>query len=448
MQQSVQFVTTPDGVNIAVATMGAGTPLIIIPGWISHLELEWEIPPMRDLFERLAENHLLVRYDKRGTGLSDRGITDYSPEANLNDLEAIIKAIGLQRPAIMGYSQGGPISIAYAVANPDNVSSLILYGSYHDGTTAYFRDLIDGFVGLMKADWGGYGATAVMDMFIPGMPPEVRASFADFQRQAADAEGAIATFESLFDFTVTDLLPQVRTPTLVLHRRGDKTCPFEQGREMAARIPGARFVPLEGDIHVMALGDVEPIISSIHDFLAGEEGPSSAPAIREGVQTILFTDIVGSTEMTQRLGDKKAQELLRQHDDAVRRSLRMTGGTEVKHTGDGIMASFASAARAIACARSIQGEVARYSELNPDDAIAVRIGLNAGEPVKEGDDIFGTAVQLARRICDQAGPGQVFVSDVVRQLVAGKDVTFRDLGPAELKGIQEPVQIYEVLPVS
>jgi class 3 adenylate cyclase len=217
---------------------------------------------------------------------------------------------------------------------------------------------------------------------------------------------------------------------------------------MAARIPGARFVPLEGDIHVMALGDVEPIIASIRDFLAGEEGPSSAPAIREGLQTILFTDIVGSTALTQRLGDEKAQELLVAHNDAVRRSLRMTGGAEVKHTGDGIMASFASAARAIACARSIQGEVAQYNELNPDDAIAVRIGLNAGEPVKEGEDIFGTAVQLAARICDQAGPGQVFVSDVVRQLVAGKNVTFRDAGPAELKGIAEPVQLYEVLSVS
>ena len=227
-------------------------------------------------------------------GSPTANITDYTPEANLRDLEAIIDALGLKQPALMGYSQGGPIAIAYAAANPDNISHLILYGSYHDGTTAYFRDLIDGFVALIEADWGGFGATATMEMFIPGLPPEVRALFADFQRQAATAEGAIATLQSLFEFKVTNLLPEVRTPTLVLHRRGDKTCPFQQGRELASRIPGARFVPLEGDIHVIALGDVEPIISNIADFLPAMKAPPGG-AIREGLQTILFTDIVGST---------------------------------------------------------------------------------------------------------------------------------------------------------
>jgi class 3 adenylate cyclase/pimeloyl-ACP methyl ester carboxylesterase len=445
VQQQIQFIQSPDGVGLAVATCGAGTPLIIIPGWISHLELEWGIPLFREFVGRLAEDHLVVRYDKRGTGLSDRDVSDFSPEANLRDFEAIVDGLGLRKPAIMGYSQGGPISITYAVEHPDNVSHLIIYGSYHDGTTAYFNDLIDGFTGLMKADWGGFGATAMLEMFVPGVSQEVRVFFAEFQRQAASAEAAIATMKSLFDFTVTDLLSQVKTPTLVLHRRGDKTCPFQQGREMAARIPGARFVPLEGDIHVIHLGDIDPIVNAIQDFVHGGEGPSRAAGVREGLQTILFTDLVGSTELTQRLGDAKAQELLREHNEAVRNGLKMLGGSEIKHTGDGIMASFPSAFRAITCAQGIQAAVAARNETDGDNQIAVRIGLNAGEPVAEGGDIFGTAVQLAKRICDHAGPGKVLVSDVVRQLVAGKGVEFRDAGKAELKGFSEAAQLYEIV---
>ena len=280
MEQRIQFVTAPDGVSLAVATMGSGPPLVIIPGWISHLELEWQFPASRDVFTRLAENHLLVRYDKRGTGLSDRDVNDYSPEANLKDLESIIDALGLRRPALLGYSQGGPIAIAYAVQTPDNVSHLILYGSYHDGTTAYLRELHDGFAQLIKADWGGYGGTAMMEMFIPGLPPEARAGFAEFQRQAATAEGAIATLTSFFEFVVTDLLSKVTTPTLVLHRRGDKVCPFQQGRELAARIPGARFVPLDGDIHVIGLGHIELLLRASRNSSVARRaqpfGPGSA----------------------------------------------------------------------------------------------------------------------------------------------------------------------------
>lgn len=446
MQQQIQFIQSSDGVGLAVATLGAGPPLIIIPGWISHLELDWAFPAGREFYQRLAERNLLVRYDKRGTGLSDRGVTDYSPEANLRDLEAIISGLGLKKPALMGYSQGGPIAVAYAVEHPEDVSHLILYGSYHDGTTAQFRDLVDGFVALIKADWGGYGATAMLEMFVPGLPPEGRAGVADFFRHAADADGAIATLTSLFDFRVTELLPQVKTPALVLHRRGDKTCPFQQGREMAARIPGARFVPLEGDIHVLVLGDVEPIVTAVGDFLAGQEGASTRRRASEGLQTIVFTDIVGSTELTQKLGDAGFQELLRAHNQAVRSGLDLMGGTEIKHTGDGIMASFPSATRAITWAIGMQNAVAERNEAEPGQPIAVKIGLNAGEPLAEDGDIFGTAVQMARRICDSAGPGQILASDVVRQLAAGKGIEFRDLGKAELKGYAEAVALYEIKP--
>ncbi len=445
MQQQIQFVTAPDGVKLAVATMGAGPPLVIIPGWISHLELDWTWPQSHDVFERLARNHLLVRYDKRGNGLSDRDVNDYSPEAQISDLDTIIGALGLRGVALLGYSQGGPISIAYAVQNPDNVSHLILYGTFHDGKTTHFHGLVDAFVALIRADWGGFGATTMLEVFIPGAPPEAREAFAEYQRQAASAEGAAATLLGSTEFVVSALLPQVTTPTLVLHRRGDKACPFQQGREIAARIPGARFVPLEGDIHVISLGDTEPLIAAIDDFLSGQEGPRASAKVGEGPLTILFTDMEGSTTLTQRLGDEAAQELVRAHNAIVRDALKAHGGSGIKHTGDGIMASFPSASRAITCAVSIQNAVAARNQTDPANPIGVRIGLNAGEPVAEEADLFGTAVQLARRICDQAAPGQVLVSDVVRQLVAGKGFLFSDMGEARLKGFDEPHRMYEVV---
>jgi class 3 adenylate cyclase/pimeloyl-ACP methyl ester carboxylesterase len=424
--------------------MGSGLPLIIVPGWISHLELDWYLPQSHDLFERLARNHLLVRYDKRGTGLSDRNVDDYSLKAQVSDLEAVINALGLRGVALLGYSQGGPISVAYAVEHPEVVSHLILYGTYHGGERPDVQRLVDAFVALIRADWGGYGATTMLEVFVPGAPPEAREFFAEYQRQSANAEDAARTLVSSLEYEVTALLAQVVTPTLVLHRRGDKAAPFQQGREIAAHIPGARFVPLQGDIHVIWLGDTEPLISAIEDFLSGEEGPRVVTKGAEGPQTILFTDIEGSTALTQSLGDAKAQELLRTHNTIVRDALKTCGGSEIKHTGDGIMASFPSASRALECAIAIQRAVAGHTEEHPETPIRVRVGLNAGEPVVEEEDLFGTAVQMARRVCDRAEAGQVLVANVVRELASGKGFLFSDVGDVVLKGFEDPVRLYEV----
>ena len=446
MQQQIQFATAPDGVKLAVATMGAGSPLVIVSGWISHLELDWTWPQPHDLFERLARNNLLVRYDKRGTGLSDRNVSDYSLDAQVRDLQAIVEQLQLHGVALLGYSQGGPIAISYTAQHPQNVSHLILYGTYHSGSQMgqNARALVDAVVSLIRADWGGYGASTMLEMFIPGAPPEGRHAFAEYQRQAATAEDASSLLQANLTYDVTPILPQLTTPTLVLHRRGDRAVPFQQGREMASYIRGARFVPLEGDIHVIWFGDTEPLVTAIEDFLSGEEGPRAAARAPEGPVTILFTDMEDSTTLTQRLGDAKAQELLRLHNGIIRESLNIHGGSEIKHTGDGIMASFPSASRAIACAVAIQRRLARHNQENPETPINVRIGLNAGEPIAEEQDLFGTAVQLAARVCAHAQPGHILASDVVRQLAAGKGFRFADKGEAELKGFEEPHRLYEV----
>jgi class 3 adenylate cyclase/pimeloyl-ACP methyl ester carboxylesterase len=425
-----------------VGTVGSGPPLLIAPSWISHLELDWNLG--RDFWERLASHHLLVRYDKRGSGLSDRGVGDYSPQAHVRDLEAIIDALGLSGVALLGTSQGGPICITYAVRHPDKVSHLIILGGFHNGQTAFFRDLVEAFIALIRADWGGFGAASMLDVFMADAPPELRIIAAEYQRQAATAEDAAATWLTVFDFNVTDVLPEVKAPTLVLHRRGDRAVPFQQGREIAAIIPGARFVPLEGDIHTIHFGDTEPLIAAIEQFLLGPEAPRAARRVAESLQTILFTDMVGSTSLTQRIGDAKAQEVLRIHNRIIRGALQLHGGREVKHTGDGLLASFPAATRGLHCAVAVQRALAEHNRANPETPIHVRVGLNAGEPVAEDGDVFGTAVQLAARVCAEAESGQILAADVVQQLAAGKGFVFTDKGKVPLKGFKKRVRLYEV----
>jgi class 3 adenylate cyclase/pimeloyl-ACP methyl ester carboxylesterase len=445
VEQQIRFVTAPDGVNLAVATLGSGPPLVLVPGWLSHLEIDWRDRYARSLFERLASERQLVRYDKRATGLSDRNLADYSLGAQVRDLEAIVEQLQLRRIALLGYCQGGPIAIRYAVLHPESVSGLILYAAFHAGSQ--WREIRPGvtaaFASLIRADWGGYGASTMADVFVPGAQPRFRELFAAYQRQTATAQDAVSMLEAMQEYEVTPLLSQIAAPTLVLHRREDQAVPFQQGREIASNIRGARFVPLEGNIHIIWLGDTEPLVTAIDGFLSGLEGPRPRSLVREGLQSVLFTDVEGSTALTQRLGDAKAREVLRRHERIVREALQAHGGAEVKTTGDGFMASFSSATRALECAIAMQRAFAAHNE-SAEEPIRVRIGLNAGEPIAEDEDLFGTAVNLAARIAAKAEGGEILASDVVRQLVAGKGFLFSDRGDVALRGFEDPVRLYEV----
>ena len=455
MEQQIRFCTSSDGVRIAYATVGQGSPVVRIRPWFTHLEFEWENPMWRAFIDGLSARHLLVRHDARGMGLSDHRVSDYSPEAHVRDLEAVVDALGLERFALYGQSQGGATAITYAVRYPERVSRLILHGSF--ARMGWLVDTEEGqqrfeaALTLIRQGWGkdlpAY-RQFFTSLFMPDADAEAIRQFNEFQRISASAENATAVLSAMRDTDVSEFLSLVRAPTLVVHCRGDAIVPFESGRELAAGIPGARFLPLDGRNHAILPHEpaAEVLGKAEEEFLGeGEEGaPAAEGRASGGLVTILFTDMEGSTTLTQRLGDAKAQEVLRTHNTIVRDALKAHGGTEIKHTGDGIMASSHSASRALECAIAIQRAVAARAEEQPEMPLRVRIGLNAGEPIAEDQDLFGTAVQLAARICAHAEPGQILAPTVVRELAAGKGFLLADLGQIALRGFEDPVRLYEV----
>jgi len=433
--------------------VGQGPPLVRALGWLTHLEYEWENPLWRFFIDGMSRRYLLVRFDGRGMGLSDRQVSDYSLEAHVRDLEAVVDALGLERFALYGISQGGPTAITYAVRHPERVSHLILYGSF-----ARFLDTEEGrqqaeaMFTLIRQGWGSDVPAyrqLFTSLFMPDADIDAIRAFNELERVSASADNVVGLMTAVLDIDVTQLLPQVTVPTLVVHRRGDAIVPFESGRELATGIPGARFLPLDGRNHWPLPSEPGAAVmgKAIFEFLSEGDGAAAMAAepAREtrGLVTILFTDMEGSTTLTQRLGDAKAQEVLRTHNTIVRDALKAHNGSEIKHTGDGIMASFASASRALECAIAMQTAFAEHNE-SAQEPIRVRIGLNAGEPIAEEKDLFGTAVIMAARIAAQAASGEILVANVVRELCAGKGFLFADRGETALRGFEDPVRLYEV----
>ena len=443
MEQQIRFCTTSDGVRIAYAVAGEGPPLVMVLGWVSHLEFQWEDPEWRSWIEPYARHFLLIRYDKRGTGLSDRGVKDFSVEARLRDLEAVTDHMKLRRFALWGASEGGAVAIAFTARNPHRVSRLVLYGTHASGLSRGREEASKAVVDLVRAEWG-LGSRTLSTIFNPEATPEDERSFLKLQQVGATREDAADMLQANMEVDVSDLLPLVKCPTLVVHATGDLAVPLELGREIAAGIPNARFVPIESERHVVAEEAQAQARKAILDFLQEEDQAAVAPSAPGGVHTILFTDMESSTALRRKLGDAKVQELVRKHNQIVREALKTSGGNEIKHTGDGIMASFSTATSALQSAIAIQQGVATYVGQQPDMPLGVYIGLNAGEPIAEEQDLFGTSVDLAKRICEHAQPGQILVSNVVRELSEGKGFLFGDIGDVVPKGFEQPVRLYEV----
>jgi class 3 adenylate cyclase/pimeloyl-ACP methyl ester carboxylesterase len=443
MEPRIQYAQTADGVSIAFSTLGEGMPWLQTPsGPCGVLQVEWQVPEFRAWYERLARKRMLVQYDCRGTGLSERAVDDYSLDAMVRDLEAVADCLELPSFTLWGSVNFGPVAIAYAARHPERVSQLMLWCTYARGSD-YFTPQIETMTALVEKDWRLY-TEALCHYFLGFSTGETTGRLAALIRKSVTPEKWQAAYGTTAKFEVEALLPEVKAPTLVLHRRQLPWLSVDVATDLASRIPGAQLALLEGASGGYAVEDWQAVLAAIDNFLGESEEAAPPEAPTAGAfRTILFTDVEGSTALTERVGDAKAREVLRAHERIVREALRAHGGAEVKAMGDGFMASFASATRALECAIAMQRAFAAHNE-TAGEPIRVRIGLNAGEPIAEERDLFGTAVNMAARIAAEAEGGEILASDVVRQLVAGKGFLFSDRGEVELRGFEEAVRLYEV----
>jgi class 3 adenylate cyclase/pimeloyl-ACP methyl ester carboxylesterase len=443
MEPQIRFCTSADGIRIAYAAVGEGPPLVTTPSSWESMSFVLQNRVGGRFYEALAKRYTVIRYDRRGVGLSDRERTDFTLQADLEDLETVADGLALKRFALMGSFHLGPAVIVYAARHPHRISRLILYGTYACGRVLTREDVKRSLMSMVRSHWG-IASRTLADMTAPGVGGEMLEAIARDERESATGEMVAKLVEMAYATDVVELLPEVKVPTLVVHRRGDRVIPFRLSRELTSVLPAARLVALEGVIHWPWFGDSDSVLKAIDEFLREGEEAAGAEAPEAGAfRTVLFTDVEGSTALTQRLGDARARELLREHERIVREALKAHGGAEVKTIGDGFMTSFSSATRALESAIAMQRAFAAHNE-SAEEPIRVRVGLNAGEPIAEEKDLYGTAVNLAARICGQAEPGQILASDVVQQLAAGKGFVFADQGEATLKGFEKPVRLHEV----
>jgi class 3 adenylate cyclase len=448
MEPQIQYTKTADGVNIAYWSTGTGPPLVVLPVAVfSHVQLEWQMPHYRHWYELLSDDCTLIRYDQRGCGLSDRAVSELSMDAQMRDLEAVLDAAGLDRCAVWAPIITAPLGIHFASTNPERVSHLVLWCGFARYADWAASPVVQGVLAILDKDWDLFTQT-VAHAGLGWTESAPAQQYAAYMRECVSYDVAKATFAALKDVDVDAELSSVRCPTLVLHRRQAAFPPVDVSRSLAARIPNARFGLFEGTSLASFVGDVDSETGRIMEFLKGSEASSEAQASHAGtVRIILFTDVEGSTAITQRLGDARARELMREHEQITRDQLKAHGGTEVKTMGDGFMASFGSATKAVECAIDLQRVVlaaGRDSEGANRERLSVRVGLNVGEPIEEESDLFGTAVILAARIAAAAGGGQILVSEAIRQIVAGKGFEFADRGKVALRGFDDLVSLYEV----
>jgi class 3 adenylate cyclase len=401
-----------------------------------HVQLDWQTT-FSYMFQPLARNHRFVWFDWPGTGLSDRDAIDFSMDAMLRSIEAVVARTGLEKFALSSLTTGVPIAVTYAAARPERVSHLILA----DGWTK-FSEVEQAVVwqaekALRDKDWLIYTETATRVLF-GFQDQEFAQQLAEYLRACVEPDACRAVLAAMEHYDVSALLPKVAAPTLVVHNQNSPWAPVQAGQRLAARIANSRFLLVEDPAWAR-------LPALIDEFLGEGEEPArgAEPAAAGAFRTVLFTDLAGSTSMMQRLGDAKGRAVLREHERIMREALKAHGGTEVKTMGDGFMACFTSATRALECAIAMQRAFAQHNE-SAEEPIRVRIGLNAGEPIAEDEDLFGTAVILAARIAAKAEGGEILVSDVVRQLVAGKGFLFSDRGDVVLRGFEDPVRLYDV----
>ncbi|GAA4290143.1 adenylate/guanylate cyclase domain-containing protein [Mycobacterium paraffinicum] len=418
---------------------GEGPDLVVAPGFISHLEIMWEEPSVAHFYSRLASFRRVITFDKRGTGLSDPATHAPTLEESVDDLRAVMDAAGCESADVVGISEGGTMAMLMTASHPDRVNALVLYGTFTrllrapDYPLGVTEEQLSKLVKLSASGWGegvGLGGWAPSRRGDAGL----RRWWARVQRMAA-SPGMVRNIFALYpQLDIRDVLSAIQVPTLVLHRRDDRMVRVEMGRYLADRIRGAKFVELDGTDHLFFTDDADTLLDEIEEFLTGVR---PLPAVERVLATVLFTDIVDSTQQAVKLGDQRWKELLGRHDAQVRRQLERFRGREVNTTGDGFLAQFDGPARAIRCAMAIRDALRSLG-------IEVRVGVHTGEVELRDDDISGIAVHIAARVAAAAAAGEVLVSRTVVDLVAGSGLGFAARGEHTLKGVAGEWQLFAV----
>ena len=418
-------------VNIAYQVVGDGPiDLVYIPGWVSNVELIWEKPKPSRFLERLASFSRLILFDKRGTGMSDRVSNDRLPtlEERMDDVRAVLDAVGCERAALVGHSEGGSMSLLFAATYPERARALILLGVFarrirtDDYPWAPSLEERLETIESVERDWGtGLDITE----YAPHEDPALLQWYSTCLRRSASPGAAAALLRMNSEIDTRHVLPTIQVPTLVIHRTADRDVTVDEGRWIADQIPRARFVELPGDEHLIWAGDQDALLAEIEEFLTGTRSPQEYDRV---LSTVLFTDIVASTERARALGDRAWRDVLDEHHARIRDVLGQHRGLEVDTAGDGFFASFDGPARAIRAACAIRDGVRQLG-------LEIRAGLHTGECELMRDKIGGIAVHTGARVAAAARPGEVLVSSTVKDLVAGSGIVFVDRGEQELKGL-------------
>ena len=416
-------------VNVAYQVTGEGPfDLVLVHGFYSHLEVDWDHPASRHMIERLSSFSRLIRFDKRGTGLSDRSVGMPDFEARMDDMRVVMDAVGSERAALFGYSEGGPMCVLFAATYPARTRALVLYGTYakrlrsDDYPWAPTWEERVAAAEALERMWGSHFDLQTM---APNAPADLVEWIGVRGRAGLSPRGAHDLILMNSKADVRDALPLVQAPTLVLHRTGDRDSNVEEGRYVAGRIPGAKFVELPGDDHMPHVNS-DQILDEVEEFLTGAK---PAPPSARVLATVLFTDVVGSTEKAQQLGDRAWAELLERHHDVLRRELIRFGCEEIDTAGDGFLALGEGPTSTIRCALSIRDAVLPLG-------LSVRAGVHTGEVERpRGGSPRGIAVHVGARVAAAAGANEVFVSSTTNDLVAGSGIELEDRGEFELKGV-------------
>jgi class 3 adenylate cyclase len=422
------------GIDIAYQMNGSGPfDLVWVQGYANNVELHYEIPEVTHFVSRLSSFCRLIRFDRRGTGLSDRTVSPGTTlEQRMDDVRAVMDAAGSCRAALLGVSEGGPMSIMFAATYPERASALVLYGTFAQSSMRAANFSPEEIEARLAAVEQGWGSGRSAERFAPSADAAFVRRWARFERMSCTPSAAAALMRASYEFDVRDLLPHIRVPTLVLHRTGELAVPVEHGRYLGTHIPGAKYVEMPGIDHAPVMGDPERVIGEIEEFLTGTR---SEPETDRVLATVLFTDIADSTQHAAALGDRAWRALLNRHDEIVREQFSRFRGREVKNLGDGFLAMFDGPARAVRCASSITNAMQPLG-------LPVRSGLHTGEIELKGDDIAGISVHIAARVVAEAAANEVLVSSTVRDIVGGSGLRFEERGLRELKGLPEPIRLY------